>query len=260
MTQRLSPSTDLAVVRRLTKRDRQLLVLLWDLLTLTTDQVVAAVGFESAITGRHRLRSLKQLRVLECFRPYRPGGGTLPNHWVLAPLGSAVAAAELGLPVPSPRVVRSRALALACSTRLPHLREINSCFAHLSAATRRRPGSELVAWWPERRCAAAWGTLVRPDAGGVWQEPDGRQTEFALEVDRGTEPHARLRAKLSGYQDLAEAEGRSRWVLFWFAGPRREHLARPSLSGTSVPVATSCPAWGRPETTFGSRSTTEAPE
>ena len=59
-------------------------------------------------------------------------------------------------------------------------------------------------WWSERRCAAEWGEVVRPD----------------------------------GYAHLAAAAGHPNWVLFSFGSPRREAEARRVLRHPVVPVAT----------------------
>src|SRR5487761_1833629 len=106
-------------------------------------------------------------------------------------------------------------------------------------AARGRPAADLRVWWPERRCRATWGEVVRPDGYGVWQDA-GAELAFFLEYDRGTETHARLVAKLEGYATLAAAARDPFWVLFWFTGPEREAAARKALAGAPVPVATAC--------------------
>ena len=60
----------------------------------------------------------------------------------------------------------------------------------------------LECWWSERRCAAIWGDLARPDGYGRWREqPPGARAvtaDFFLEYDTGTEDLPRLVAKLAG--------------------------------------------------------------
>lgn len=58
--------------------------------------------------------------------------------------------------------------------------------AHRVGAARRSTQTELRVWWPERRCRATWGEVVRPDGYGVWAE-DGAEVAFFLEYDRGFE-------------------------------------------------------------------------
>src|SRR5580692_5968011 len=78
----------------LTDRDRYLCRLLYEHRVLTTEQV-ADVGFDSAITARHRLAILADLDVVERFRPLRQSGSS-PWHYVLGAIGAAVVAVERG--------------------------------------------------------------------------------------------------------------------------------------------------------------------
>ncbi|MDA8285628.1 MAG: replication-relaxation family protein, partial [Actinomycetota bacterium] len=96
----------------------------------------------------------------------------------------------------------------------------------------------LEEWWSERRCAREWGEVVRPDGYGIWTE-HRTSLPFLLEHDNGTERLDRLAQKLDGYARLAAEAGHPNWVLFTFAGPRREAEARRVLSHPIVPVATS---------------------
>jgi hypothetical protein len=95
----------------------------------------------------------------------------------------------------------------------------------------------LAEWWPERRCAGAWGEVVRPDAYGVWVE-GGSRLPFLFEYDTGSERLGRLQAKLSGYAALARAAHHPTWVLFCFPSKGRETAARRVLAHHEVPVAT----------------------
>ncbi|WP_187357120.1 replication-relaxation family protein, partial [Actinomadura sp. CNU-125] len=96
----------------------------------------------------------------------------------------------------------------------------------------------------ERRCAAQWGDLARPDAFGRWIQPrtehdeTPRTLDFFLEHDTGTETLARVTRKLGGYADLAEATGTTTPVLFWLPSPAREANLRRLLGTPEVPVAT----------------------
>jgi len=234
---RLSDDLVTAAAHHLTDRDRSICCLLAEHRVLTTGQI-GTVTFDSPISARHRLATLYRLRVLDRFRPFRRVG-TAPNHWVLDAIGAMVVAAERGVETDELHWRRDRALGLAGSCQLAHRVGVNGFFCDLLGAARGRPGTDLRVWWPERRCRATWGEVVRPDGYGVWQDA-GAELAFFLEYDRGTETHARLVAKLEGYATLAAAARDPFWVLFWFTGSKREVTARKALTGAPVPVATAC--------------------
>ena len=225
----------LAVLGRLTERDRLVCRLLDDHRVLTTGQV-ADVGFSGERRARARLAELYALDVLDRFRP-QTWGRPSPYHWVLGPLGAALVAAEAGADWPAPGWRRGLVQDLASSQRLAHLVGVNGFFCGLLRSARNRPGCTLKQWWPERRCAREWGEVVRPDGYGVWAE-GGASLAFLLEHDNGTERLGRLGAKLDGYARLAAAAGHPNWVLFSFATARRERDARRALVRPGVPVAT----------------------
>jgi hypothetical protein len=225
----------LAVLGRITERDRQLCRLLEDHRVLTTAQV-ADVGFSGERRARTRLSELYALDVLDRLRP-RTGANFAPYHWVLGPLGAALVAAEAGVEVAELDWRRGLVHDLASSQRLAHLVGVNGFFTALLRSARTRSGCQLEQWWSERRCGREWGEVVRPDGYGVWCE-DGASTPFLLEHDNGTERLARLANKLEGYAKLAVAAGHPNWVLFTFPTPRRELEARRVLAHECVPVAT----------------------
>ncbi|MGH9295675.1 MAG: replication-relaxation family protein [Acidimicrobiales bacterium] len=226
----------LAVAGRLTERDRLVCRLLDEHRVLTTAQV-ADVGFAGERRARMRLGQLHDLGLLDRFRP-RTWANPAPYHWTLGPVGAALVAAEAGLEVSALAWRRTLAHDLARSQRLAHLVGTNGFFTALLRSARTRAGCELCEWWSERRCAAEWGEVVRPDGYGIWTEA-GTSLPFLLEYDNATEPLARLARKLDGYQRLAEAAGHPNWVLFSFPTQRREHDARRALCHPGVPVATS---------------------
>lgn len=226
---------------RLTERDRFVIRLVFEHRVLTTAQI-AEVGFDSLRRAEARLAQLHGLRVLERFRPFATAGSA-PFHWVLDEAGAHLLAAEAGVEVGELAWRRDRSLALATSQRLAHTVGANGVFTALIAAGRRGGDLRLAQWWSERRCAAEWGALVRPDGYGVI-EGHGRRVAFLLEYDAGTERLARLAAKLTGYAALAEAAGAPTWVAFAFASSRREAEARRVLAHPAVPVATAALAGG----------------
>ncbi len=225
----------LDIVGRLTERDRFVCRVLWEHRVLTTEQVMD-LCFTSLTSTQHRLVALWRLGVLDRFRPLRPTGSE-PWRYTLGPAGAAIVAAERGVEAPRPSALRDRVVALAAHQRTVHTLGVNGFFCALHAAARSRPDAAVGAWWSERRCAAEWGELVRPDAYGVWEEA-GRRVEFFLEHDTGTETLSRVAAKLDGYRDLAEADGGARPLLFWLATPGREPALRQALQGSTLPVAT----------------------
>jgi len=225
----------LAVLGRITDRDRRLCRLLKDHRVLTTAQV-ADIGFTGERRTRLRLSELHALDVVDRFRP-RTGGNPAPFHWVLGPLGAALVAAEAGVDVSELDWRRGLVYDLAASQRLTHLVGLNGFFTALLRSARRRPGCRLEEWWSEQRCGREWGELVRPDGYGVWTEHD-TSLPFLLEYDNGTERLARLAEKLDGYAKLAAAAGHPNWVLFTFPTARRESDARRVLIHRGVPVAT----------------------
>ena len=224
-----------SVARRLTPRDRLLCQVLFDHKVLTTEQVTD-LCFDSLTTARHRLTALYQLRVLDRFRPFRPIGSD-PYHYVLDTLGVEIVAADRGIEVPRPGLRHTRALALADSQRLAYLLGVNGLFCSLARWARTAEDAELAEWWSERRCAAEWGEVVRPDGFGTLRQRD-RVGEFFVEVDRGTETLDRLAGKVGGYAELVRATGWTPWLCFWFPGPSREAETRRVLAHPEVPVAT----------------------
>ena len=246
----------LAVLGRITERDRQLCRLLEDHRVLTTAQV-ADVGFTGERRARTRLSELYTLEVLERFRP-RTEANLAPFHWVLGPLGAALVAAESGVEVAELDWRRGLVHDLAASQRLSHLVGVNGLFTALLRSARTRSGCRLEEWWSERRCGREWGEVVRPDGYGVWAEHEVSMP-FLLEHDNGTERLSRLADKLGGYAKLAVAAGHPNWVLFTFPTPRREVHARRVLVHRRVPVATAAPhSRFYPEVRCGFRSGTPA--
>jgi Replication-relaxation len=170
--------------------------------------------------------------VLARFRPHsRHGEGSAPYHYVLGSAGAAVLAAQDGIEPRRLAYRTDKALEIAHSQRLRHTVGVNGFFATLAAYARhRRPGrAALVAWWSERRCNARWGQIVRPDGYGHWRE-GGREVDFFLEYDRGTEPLDRLAAKLYAYHELADGSKIATPVLFWLPSSAREATVRQALA------------------------------
>jgi hypothetical protein len=238
---RLSADVIAALAARATPRDWWLLRMLAEHRVLTSIQI-AQLAYSAPGTARHRLLTLWRLRAIDRAQPFT-ATGSAPMHYVLGDAGAALLAAEQGLTAAEAGYRRDLALAIFASPQLAHAAGTNGVMTALAAAARTRPGAALAAWWPERRCAQQWGDLARPDAYGRWHE-NGRDTDFFLEYDTGTEPVSQVAAKLPGYAALAEATGITTPVLFWFPTPAREDSVRPALAGSTVPAATATPAAG----------------
>ena len=220
---------------RLTERDRMICRLLFDHRVLTTPQV-AGVAFRSLRKAQERLSILCALGVVDRFR-FRLWSGTSPYHFTLGPTGAAVIAAERGVAVGDLGWHRETATALSTNRQLAHLVGCNGMFCALVRTARTRTDCALDEWWSARRCAGAWGEIVRPDAYAVWVEHQVR-LPFCFEYDTGTETLGRLKAKLDGYARLARAVGHPTWVLFRFPSVGRHSAARRVLAHPEVPVAT----------------------
>ncbi len=222
----------MAVLRSLTERDRFLLDMLAEHDVFTTEQL-AELAFPSLHVAQRRLLLLTKRGVLDRFR-WRVAVGSVPWHYVLGGVGEAIAAAVRGADPPSPAERRRRALKLAASPRLDHLLGCNGWFCSLVAEARRRQAT-LGAWWSERRCTERFGAIVRPDGYGAWAE-GGREVEFFVEYDTGTETLRRLVEKLDGYAELAAAGGPRLPVCFWLPTATREAHLRSLLADRSVPA------------------------
>ncbi|WP_309114692.1 replication-relaxation family protein [Saccharothrix sp.] len=235
-----------ALAWRLTPRDKWIARMLWEHRVLTAHQITA-LAFPSFRSGRQRLRELYLWGVVDRFQPFVTVG-TAPMHYVLAPAGAAVLAAEDGLDVKELGYRHDRAFSIAHSLRLAHTVGVNEWFTALVDRARHpQPGQhlELTAWWSETRCARHFGDLVKPDAYGRWRTEDN-EIEWFLEYDFGTEALPKLAGKLTGYAALAQATGITTPLLVWLPTTRREATARRLLHTTwreldnphQLPVAT----------------------
>ncbi|WP_280387262.1 replication-relaxation family protein [Nocardia wallacei] len=230
------------LVARLTDRDRWILRMLHEHRVLTTNQL-AALAFPIPRIARDRLARLYRYRVLDRFRPIRTRGSA-PSHWVLAPAGIAVLAAEAGAHVRELGYHHHRPLDIAHSLHLAHTIGVNDWFTTLTT-TAAHHNAHVLAWWGEPRCRRLWGDLARPDSFGRYTRRNAR-LDFFLEYDLGTTSLTRVAAKLLGYAELARSTGVITPVLLWTPTRARETAARHALRDTAislpdpgaVPVAT----------------------
>ena len=229
----------------LTARDRWLLWMLYEHRVLTTTHI-AALAFTAPRRATRRLLRLHEAGVIDRFRPRRLVGSA-PSHWILAPAGAAVLAAEHGLDVRELRWRHDRALAAAHSLRLDH--DIGACDWFTSLATDPALPATLTAWWSPTRCARLWGDLARPDGYGHLDPTGGGRAvglEFFLEYDCGTESLIQLTNKIHGYAALAAATSITTPLLVRLPTHYREASAHTALAATAagldhpdtVPIAT----------------------
>ena len=227
---------------RITDRDRAIFRLLYEHRVLTTGQV-ADIGFPTIRKAQERLAILFDLGAVDRFRP-RSWSGSNPFHFVLGTAGAAVIAAERDVEISDLHWHRNVGSALGASSHLPHLVGSNGFFTALVRVARERGDASLVEWWSDRRCAAEWGEVVRPDGYAVWVEGEKR-LPFLFEYDRASERLGRLEVKLPGYAALARAAKHPTWVLFCFPTNGREAAARLVLGHPEVAVATAVLAPGQ---------------
>ncbi len=227
------PLDSAALVARLTERDRWILRMLHEHRVLTTNQL-AALAFPTPAIALRRLTLLHRYGVLDRFRPLR-ARGSAPTHWVLAPPGAGVLAAEAGVTVRELGYNHQRALAVAHSLHLAHTLGVADWFSTLIAHPARDQHGDparVRQWWSQTRCERLWGDLIRPDAFGRYTH--GETTlDFFLEYDLATTTAvSRVAAKLDGYAELARTSGDVIPVLLWVPTLAREHRTRDALRRT----------------------------
>ncbi|MFX0578825.1 replication-relaxation family protein [Nocardia nepalensis] len=235
------------LVARLTERDRWILRMLHEHRVLTTNHL-AELAFPTPKIALRRLSCLHTYGVLDRFRPLRTRGSA-PFHWVLAPAGAAVLAAEAGTSVRDLGYNHQRTLAVAHSLHLTHTLGVNDWFTTLTSHYRHHYQEDgdgrVTAWWSQTRCQRLWGDLARPDAFGRYTHTKV-VLDFFLEYDLASTALPRVAAKLNGYSELARTTSLITPVLFWVPTALRETNTRHAVRQTwerlpdpeTVPVAT----------------------
>ena len=236
-----------ALVGKLTERDRWLLRMLHEHRVLTTNQL-AALAFPTPAKALRRLTLLHRYGVVDRFRPLRTRGSA-PMHWVLAPAGAGVLAAEAGITLRELGYNHQRALAVSHSLHLSHTLGVADWFTALiahPARDQRGEPSHVRAWWSQTRCERLWGDLAHPDAFGRYTYAE-TTLDFFLEYDLDTTRElSKVAAKLNGFAELARTTGLITPVLFWVPSIARETRTRAALHRTwerlpdpeAMPVAT----------------------
>ncbi|MBI0298758.1 replication-relaxation family protein [Streptomyces sp. PRKS01-29] len=222
-----------ALTHRLTTRDLWLTAMVHEHRVLTAPQI-ARLAFSTLRSAQRRLRTLHQHAVLDSFRPLVQTGSA-PEHYTLGPAGATLLAAHTGCELP---VLGWRPTAtgrIAYSPSLGHDVGVNELLTHLAARPRHHPGSGLALWLSERSCARRWDDMIRPDAYAHWHDLPSTtespyQLPFFLEYDTGTQPLARVEAKLDGYATFATSTGTHPVLLIHTRTASRDRAIRHRLA------------------------------
>ncbi|WP_028648687.1 replication-relaxation family protein [Nocardiopsis sp. CNT312] len=222
------------LVPRITDRDRQILVALWQHQVLTTHHLHRLFFPDAgARRVRSRLLALHRYGLTDRFRRHAHDRNA-PDHWILSPTGAVLVALYQGKELKELNFRADRALALAHSPRLDHILGLARTRAEFTASA-RQAGADLRRWRSERKCREIWGRYIRPDARVRWEE-NGAAVGAFVEYDTGTEPLTQLKKKMPGYALLAQRSRPPLIVLFLVhSGQREDNAARvlaKSCTGT----------------------------
>jgi predicted transcriptional regulator len=228
-----SASSATSYAHRLTKRDFEILVQLYEHRVLTTTQIYE-LHFDTCTRASKRMLQLYRLGLVERFRPYTPTGSA-PWHYTLDEPGARLVAARQEIDYDKFKFKKARIFDVVGSPRLRHRVECNGFFARLTLACRRHRWR--LEWIGERRACSSWDSIISPDGIGRIVAGD-REFSFFLEYDRGTENHDQLENKTSRYRIIGRTARSEDALLFVFPSGARERYARIALVGAGVPVAT----------------------
>lgn len=206
------------LARHLTERDRDILVRLFDVQVLTTDQV------QLLFLYRHRL--------IDRFYPPSPFGTGKPQaHWLLDEAGAVLVAAIRR--VDRKQFGWQRRDDWASHPQLAHRLESNRFVTDLIAATLPNERMGVTEWYSSRDAAKYFGgtDFLRPDAMFFLDVPAG-PVVCVLEWDRGTETQQVLADKLDHYRLLdagSRGDGQPLSVLFVVPSHWRIKMLRRAL-------------------------------
>ncbi|MFJ5952498.1 replication-relaxation family protein [Streptomyces noursei] len=229
-TSRTRPAqhTDIAALaRRLTARDLWLVRMLHEHRVLTTHQITR-LAYTSLRSAQRRLRTLHHHAVVDSFRPLTQTGSA-PEHYTLGPAGAALLAAQAGLDVAALGWRPTHTGRIAYSPSLGHDLGVNDLLTHLAAHTHTTPTTSLTLWLSEHSAARRWGDIIRPDAYAHYHDGD-QLLPFFLEYDTGSQPLARVEAKLTGYAAFTTATGARPALLVHTRTQSRDQALRHRLA------------------------------
>jgi DNA-binding Lrp family transcriptional regulator len=250
------------LAQRLTDRDRAIVNDLGRLRVLTLEQL-ARVYFSSRSSARDRLDTLRELGVVDRFRPSTRAAYRYVLAWTGMRLHHA-ATEERRLALSEneregtdkPRAAPSRPAAEALIARLianpmrAHLEAVNDCYTRLAAAARVAEGVELVYWHSEAEATKLLGDpRLHPD--GAFDLRFGEaERRCWFEHDTGSEPTQVLERKGKHYRGQLRSEATKRGhfgavadpqcVLFELTRPGREQNLHRALAeeADTAPIAT----------------------
>lgn len=222
-------------MHRIQERDVAILLDLYEHRVLTTHQI-AELHFPSYHVAWKRLHLLEQLGFVRHFQPAF-WHGSAPYHFVLDEPGALLVAVRYDTDLKDLGWKPDDAIRIARSQTMDHLVQANGFFTRVAWCCRTGGRVRLTEWIGERRASRGWGVAIKPDGVGrvVGEVSD---VWFYFELDRGTETHAQLRAKLRRYSEVALLPDVPRTVLFALPTERREAEARPALRVPGMTVAT----------------------
>jgi hypothetical protein len=232
---RSGDSSILSVIHRIQERDVRILFDLHEHRVLTTNQIVE-LHFPSYHVGCRRLQALDQLGFIRHFQPSRPHGSA-PYHFVLDEAGAFLVAVRLDTDLKGVGYRPDDAVRIARSQAREHLVAVNGFFTRLAWRCRTSGSAVLTEWVGERQAGRGWGVAIQPD-GVAGVSGGASDVRFFFELDRGTETHGQLRAKLRRYAEVALLPDVPRILLFAFPSERREMEARRALHVLGMTVAT----------------------
>jgi predicted transcriptional regulator len=177
---------------RLTRRDFEILIQLYEHRVLTTPQIYE-LHFDTHTRASKRMLQLYRLGLVERFRPHTPTGSA-PWHYTLDEPGARLVAARQEIDYDKFKFKKARIFDVVGSPRLRHRVECNGFFARLTLACRRR-GWRLE-WTGERRATASWNSVITP--GRARPRGGGRPRDLVL---LGVRPGDR-EPRPAGEQDL----------------------------------------------------------
>ena len=236
---RISAAQAVRLANHLTDRDRQIAEDCYEHRVLTTEQM-RRLHFTNERVARRRLGKLRELRVLDSFRPVvAHGEGSSPSHWMLDTAGAYVVAALRGLERDRLPWTRQPPEAVAASATLDHRRDTNEFATQLIEAVRAAGGS-VPTWHGERGTRELLAAIAIPDSYFMLERPGAPPLHLLLELDRGSEDQERLLTKARRY---AKAIPRSRLaranvlVLMLVPSPRRARTTAATIARSPWPIA-----------------------
>ena len=186
------------------------------------------------------------------------GEGTAPYHWILDEAGALIVADYLGRDRSELGWQHSVAASIATSQKLAHHVEVNEFFTRL-AIEANAAGGALSEWYGERTCHHAFSGKVVPDGWGVLTLPGRGPLHLLVELDRGSEPSARLRKKAEDYQELlpyTSLKDLNPVVLLLVPSARRAQTAAAAIAGGGAQIAVA--VWSERHQASALRTTIDA--